>query len=180
LDKKDNNILVPPPSPPIDEHDKIIQYVAPEVVENADENLQLETFEEIKINVNNIPMDVLPEPVNDPIDEIIEDPEVPVLCPEEEASFMGSGIIAFRTWVMQHITYPPVAIENGIFGKVIVQFCVNSKGEIVDISIIRNLDSSVDNEVLRVIRSSPLWTPAKQGGRAVKQRFTIPIIFKLE
>jgi len=78
------------------------------------------------------------------------------------------------------MVYPIKAPELNIFGKVIVQFCGNSKGKIVDIQFVRSRDPLVDNEVLRVLSSSPDWVPAKQGGIPVKTSFTIPVLFQMQ
>lgn len=102
------------------------------------------------------------------------------LMVEESASFQGGDLQSFVKWVQENIKYPEEYAETTILGKVYVQFTVDQKGKIVDIKILRGVDTLLDNEVIRVLKSSPLWTPAKQGGKAVKQTFTIPVVFKLE
>jgi TonB family protein len=97
---------------------------------------------------------------------------------EEPASFQGGDMNDFGNWVQSKIIYPPSAKEAKISGKVTVQFSVNSKGKVGDVRIIRRISKDIDNEVLRVISSSPTWLPAKQGVKAVKQVFVIPIIIK--
>lgn len=93
---------------------------------------------------------------------------------------MGGGVKEFSDWVTKHIQYPVVAAENGIQGKVYVQYAVNSKGEVVDVKVVRSVEASLDAEAVRVIMSSPKWEPAKQRGSKVKQQFTIPISFILK
>ena len=171
---------VPLPPPPPTTIVKQAVYAPPVIVEEAAEEIPFVTNEELKRTIVNIPIDVQIEPVKEEFKEITKDPEETILFPEEQASFMGGNINEFRTWVLNNIIYPPIAIENGIFGKVTVQFCVNSKGEVVDIKFVRSIDPSVDNEVLRVISSAPIWTPARQGGRPVKQLFTLPIVFQMQ
>jgi protein TonB len=169
-----------PPSPPANT-EKTTVYKPPVIVEQANEEAGLmSTLEIIEITVNvpvDEPLEIVKEEKSAGIDE---KPEEPVLFPEEHASFMGGDVNAFRLWIMNNITYPQTAIENRIFGRLLVEFCVNSKGAIVDIRFIRKLDPSIDNEVLRVIQSSPPWNPAKQGGMPVKQRFIIPVIFVMQ
>ena len=99
---------------------------------------------------------------------------------EEHASFLGGDVNSFRDWVIKNIKYPPVAAKNGISGKVFVQFAVNPKGEVVDVKVVRGVESSLDKEAARVVISSPLWEPGKQSGEKVKQQFTIPINFDLQ
>jgi TonB family protein len=68
---------------------------------------------------------------------------------------------------------------KGISGKVYVQYAVNTTGEVVDVKVIRSANPLLDEEAVRVIKSSPKWEPAKQRGKIVKQQFTIPIAFTL-
>jgi TonB family protein len=108
------------------------------------------------------------------------DEEVPFIIVEQQATFQGGDLNAFRDWVQNHLEYPAVAASNGISGKVYVQFAITSKGDVVDIKVLRGVDPSLDNESVRVIKSSPKWTPAQQGGKNVKQQFVIPIQFSLQ
>lgn len=108
------------------------------------------------------------------------DKEVPFMIVEKSATFQGGDLKTFLDWVGSNLKYPDLAKENGISGKVYVQFAVNSKGDVVDIKVLRGVDASLDNEALRVIKTSPKWKPAMQGGKIVKQQFTIPISFKLQ
>ena len=112
-------------------------------------------------------------------EEVVVEEEVPFLIVEEPATFQGGDITKFSEWVQKNIKYPAEYAETTISGKVIAQFSIDAKGKIVDIKILRGLDPLLDNEVIRVLQSSPLWKPAKQSGRAVKQQFTIPVVFKL-
>ncbi len=112
--------------------------------------------------------------------EVVEKEEPVFLTVEEQATFQGGDLQSFVKWVQANIKYPNELAETSISGRVIVQFSVDQKGKVVDIKILRGLDPLLDNEVIRVLNSSPKWSPAKQGGRAVKQTFTIPIVFKLQ
>lgn len=98
---------------------------------------------------------------------------------EEPASFQGGDINTFRIWVQSNISYPDSAVKAGISGKVLVQFAVNSKGKVVDTKILRGVHPILDKEALKAVFSSPAWSPGKQGGRAVKQQFVIPILFQM-
>ncbi len=109
----------------------------------------------------------------------LKHPEPPLTNPQEYASFMDGGILEFARWVQQNVVYPQIAIDNQIQGKVIVSFCVNKRGEVVDIKLVRGIDKSVDQETMRVIATSPLWRAARQGGTPVKQLFVIPVTFVL-
>ncbi|NBC83089.1 MAG: TonB family protein [Bacteroidetes bacterium] len=98
---------------------------------------------------------------------------------EDMPSFKGGDLNDFRTWVQKNMTYPTIAQENGISGRVIVQFAVNSNGEVVDVRVVRGVDPSLDNEAIRAVKSSPKWAPGKQRGKPVKVQFTMPVVFVL-
>lgn len=99
---------------------------------------------------------------------------------EDMPGFQGKGQEGFRTWIAQNLRYPEIAAENGISGKVYVQFAVNSKGQVVDAVVVRGVDPALDKEAVRVVMSSPKWTPGKQRGKPVKVQFTFPINFVLQ
>ena len=98
---------------------------------------------------------------------------------EDMPSFQGQGLEGFRTWIVQNMKYPEIAVENGISGTVFIQFIVNSKGKVVDAVVVRSVDPAIDAEALRVVMSSPAWSPGKQRGKPVKVKSTIPINFVL-
>ena len=85
-----------------------------------------------------------------------------------------------RKYIGQNLRYPEIAAENGISGRVIVQFAVNKVGTVVDAKVVRSVDPALDKEAIRVVMSSPKWTPGKQRGKAVKVLFTFPINFVLQ
>ncbi len=92
----------------------------------------------------------------------------------------GDPAIEFRKYIGQNLEYPEIAAENGISGRVIVQFAVNSRGKVVDAVVVRSVDPALDKEAIRVVMASPPWTPGKQRGKAVKVLFTFPINFVLQ
>ena len=98
---------------------------------------------------------------------------------EEQPSFPG-GDGALMQWLRDNIKYPVIAAENGIEGRVIVQFVVSKTGSISDVRVARSVDPSLDKEAVRVVSSMPNWTPGKQNGSAVNVRFTLPVTFKLQ
>jgi len=178
----DPAIEPPPPSvpPPIDESTiKQAIYVAPEVVENALSEESLITVESLIETFTN---EHVPENIKvvEPIKEIDEPESEPVFFPEEQAVFMNGTLNDFRNWVQSNLVYPRTAIEYEIQGKVYVQFCVNSRGEVVDVLVVRSIDPLLDTESIKVISSSPRWRAAKQGGRPVKQQFVIPVTFLIQ
>ena len=81
----------------------------------------------------------------------------------------------------KNLRYPQIAIDNGVFGKVFVQFVIDQKGNVIDLQVVRSADPLLDNEALRLIKStSGMWTPGKQREQPVKVRYTFPITFRLQ
>ncbi len=98
---------------------------------------------------------------------------------EERPSFPG-GDAALMQWLNSNIKYPVIAAENGIQGRVVVQFVVSKTGAISDAKVLRGVDPSLDREALRVVNSMPNWTPGKQNGTTVNVRYTLPVTFRLQ
>ena len=98
---------------------------------------------------------------------------------EEKASFMGGDEGTFRNWVQERVKYPAIAQENGIQGKVIISFVVNTDGSVSNIEVLRTPDRTLSDEAVRIIKSSPKWTAAKQRNKSVRQKFVIPIDFRI-
>jgi protein TonB len=98
---------------------------------------------------------------------------------EQQPSFPG-GTSEMMSWISNHLKYPAIAAENGIEGKVIVQFVVGKNGAIRDANIVRALNPSCDKEALRVVNAMPRWIPGKQNGKEVSVKFTLPITFRLQ
>lgn len=109
--------------------------------------------------------------------EVVEDDAI-VDVPEQNASFPG-GEEALRKWLAQNLKYPSVLQEQGVQGRVTCKFVVNKDGTIQDITIMRSPDQLFSDEAIRVIKKMPKWTPARQGNRAVRARFILPITFTL-
>jgi protein TonB len=110
-----------------------------------------------------------------------EDPEIePIIdIPQYQAEFPG-GMKALYEYLGNAINYPTIALENGIEGKVHVQFIVEKDGSITDIKVAKGSHKSIDNEALRVVNGMPKWIPGKVGNKTVRVRFTLPVVFKLK
>ncbi len=99
---------------------------------------------------------------------------------EEMPEFDGEGLEKFRDWVQLNVKYPEIAIQNGISGTVYVDFVIDKTGNVTSIKIFRAVDPSLDNEVIRVLKSAPDWTPGKQRGKFVNVKMAIPVKFMLK
>ncbi|MCI6160492.1 MAG: TonB family protein [Prevotellaceae bacterium] len=98
---------------------------------------------------------------------------------EQMPSFPG-GMGALNAWLVQNTVYPVIAAENGVQGKVTVQFVVEKDGSITGVTVVRSVDPSLDKEAARVVKSMPRWQPGKQNGSFVRVKYTVPVTFKLQ
>jgi protein TonB len=95
--------------------------------------------------------------------------------------FRGGDVAMFQ-FISKNLIYPPMAqCYNGdLQGHVICRFIVEKDGSLSNISVIRSLDTTCDNEAVKAIKKMPKWIPGKQNGQIVRVYYTIPILFKLE
>ncbi len=112
--------------------------------------------------------------------EEIDEEEVFYIVEDMPTFNGGDPATEFRKYIAQNLQYPEIAAENGVSGRVIIQFAVNKVGKVVDAKIVRSVDPALDKEAVRVVMSSPKWAPGKQRGKAVKVLFTFPINFVLQ
>jgi protein TonB len=160
----------PPPPPP--EPPQVI-----EVLNIVEDDVELE--DELDIGDMEADQDLEIDLMPIEMDEEEAEEEVFFIV-EDMPKFRGKSYDQFRTYIAENLRYPEIAAENGISGRVFVQFTVNSKGSIVDVVVVRGVDPALDKEAIRVVKTSPTWTPGKQRGRPVNVRFTFPIVFVLQ
>ncbi len=98
---------------------------------------------------------------------------------EEMPKFQGKDIKHFNKWVMSNVKYPKEALKDGISGKVWANFVVAADGTVEDVKIKKGAHKLLADEVLRVVKSSPKWTPGSQKSKAVAVAISIPVHFKL-
>ena len=113
-------------------------------------------------------------------EESVEEEAIPFALVEQKPMSQGGDANAFPKWANQHLAYPDIAKENGIQGRVTLQFTVNTDGSVSGVKVVRGVDPSLDKEAVRVVSSSPKWTPGKQRDRPVKVTYTFPVIFQLK
>ena len=125
--------------------------------------------------------------IPDPVIEKIPPPSTENVQPEnqvfyivEEMPEFPGGEAALRNHIAKSIKYPQSAQENGVQGRVYVQFIVSADGSVRNASIARGVDPVLDQEALRVVRNLPIWIPGKQRGKTVDVSYTVPINFMLQ
>ncbi|MBP3714992.1 MAG: TonB family protein [Phocaeicola sp.] len=162
----------PKQAPPPPEAPKVEEVL--KIVEN-DANVQESTIQATDdtkqaIEVKYTPVEVVEEePEEEQIFQVVE----------EQPEFPG-GQIELMKFLQKNIKYPTISQENGVQGRVIVQFVVNRDGSIVDTQVMRGVDPYLDKEALRVVSAMPKWKPGKQRGKPVRTRFTLPVQFRLQ
>ena len=104
---------------------------------------------------------------------------MPLGAVEVRPSFNGGDANEFSKWVNERLVYPKIAKENGVQGRVTLQFTIDTDGTLCDVKVLRGVDSSLDMEAVRVVSMSPKWKPGMQEGRPVKVTYTYPVIFQL-
>ena len=157
----------PPAAPPIAETLTIVE-------DDADvEETTIATSEETNqaVEIKYVPVAVEEEePEEQTIFEVVEQ------MPE----FPNGGMAGLMQYLSKNIKYPTIAQENGTHGRVTVQFVVNRDGSIVDAKVLRGVDPYLDKEAIRVISSMPKWKPGMQRGKAVRVKYTVPVMFRLQ
>ena len=84
-------------------------------------------------------------------EEVIEEEAIPFQLVEDKPSFMGGDANTFSKWVNERLVYPEIAKENGVQGRVTLQFTVNTDGSVSNVKVLRGVDSSLDKEAVRVV-----------------------------
>lgn len=131
------------------------------------------------------------EAITGPTGPVVSVPVGPVMAAEEgdegevfqvveQMPEFPGGMDKLMEYLSNNIKYPSIAQENNIQGRVVVEFVVNKDGSIVEPKVMRSVDTSLDNEAMRVIKSMPKWNPGKQRGKAVRVRYTVPVLFRLQ
>jgi len=97
----------------------------------------------------------------------------------EEMPLFPGGEKALLDFIYSNIQYPEKAKQENIQGRVILRFCINYKGGVEQVTVIKGVDPSLDNEAVRVIKMLPQWQPGKQGGKPVNVWYSVPVTFQL-
>lgn len=161
----------PPSAPKMPVLSDQIDIVDDEIV--VDDNMFLNLEDDVNMGVE------IMDYVENVEEEVIEEEAIPFQLVEEKPSFMGGDANAFSKWVNERLVYPEIAKENGVSGRVTLQFTVETDGRVTNVKVLRGVDASLDKEAVRVVSMSPKWTPGKQRDRAVKVTYTFPVIFQL-
>jgi protein TonB len=160
-----------PPPPP-----SVSMPVLSDQIEIVEDEIQVDDFfsiEDTKVEFE------IRDYVEEVKEEEIEEETIDFVRVEEKPRFNNGDANTFSRWVAEHLVYPEIAKENGVQGRVMLQFTVKTDGSVSDVKVLRGVDPSLDKEAVRVVSMSPKWTPGKQRDRKVKVTYTFPVIFQL-
>jgi TonB family protein len=118
---------------------------------------------------------IVPKPATRPAEE-----EIFYIVEEMPRFNNGDAATEFRKYIVENLQYPQEEAAMGIGGRIIVQFRVSSDGSVKDAIVVKGVSPGLDKEALRVVESSPAWTPGKQRGQAVNVLFTFPVNFIIQ
>ena len=107
---------------------------------------------------------------------------VPYYDCDYKPTFLGSNdpVVFLKKWVYVYLRYPQQAANNGIQGRVLVDFIIDEKGKVTNVTVAKGVDPLLDDEAVRVISASPDWKPARVNGEKVKCEMSLYVDFKLE
>jgi protein TonB len=137
------------------------------------------TADEAQIEIRDEEVVEYVEEIREEVQEVDEPEPEPFVVVEEMPMFPG-GDPALQLYIAEHTQYPEVAKENNIQGRVIVRFCVTSKGTVNQVSVLKGVDPELDKEAIRVVGTLPPFKPGKQGGKPVPVWYMVPITFTLK
>ena len=155
------------PKPTVVEVIEIVDDKTPDI--NSVLEINSEATAETKIDIGSM--------VKEEVDVV--DPIFIVGTLDENPEFPG-GMVGLLKYLTSSVKYPTFAQEQGIQGTVYLSFIINKDGKVVDVKVIRGVDSSLDKEALRVVNSLPNWKPGRQNGRPVRVSYQVPMKFYLQ
>ena len=97
---------------------------------------------------------------------------------EKFPEFPG-GDDSLYTFIQNNLKYPKDAYLHKIEGLVVVEFVIDTAGNVSDIKILKGINNELDKEATRVVGLMNKWRPAEQNGEKVKVSLSLPISFEI-
>ena len=111
--------------------------------------------------------------------KVEEEQPMSIAMVEQKPMFPG-GEAAMYKFLSDNIVYPPAAAEEGVQGRVVVEFVVAKDGSIQNVHVVRTRHPALDKEAVRVVKAMPKWVPGRNNGQPVKVTYTLPVTFRLQ
>lgn len=179
----DENEPPPPPPPPPPPTIETVKFTPPVVVDREIVEEEQPPPQEVlsETNVGVVTQEGDENATELPPEPVIADPdEGKIFTYVEEMPTFPGGETAMYEYIQKNIKYPPLARENGITGRVYINFLVDKEGRISNVKLLRGIGYGCDEEALRVIKAMPAWKPGKQNGRPVQVSYNMPVNFTLK
>lgn len=116
----------------------------------------------------------------DSIDSVTVAKDPPLIVADVSPRFQGGHVEEFVNWAMKQIIYPQFSVDNGIEGVVVISFIIEKDGTLTDVGIVDSPSDTLSQEVVRVVKLSPVWTPGMNDGKSVRMTLNVPINFELK
>ena len=177
IDDEDDMVAIPLDTPPPAPEAPALPMLSDELqIVDDDVTVDLD-FQ--SLDDTDVPVDIQEYVRQEVVEEDVEDDPIPFVTVEQKPTFNGGDANGFAKWVNSKLVYPEIAKDNGIEGRVTLQFTIGKDGRLVDVKVLSAPDESLAQEAVRVVSSSPKWEPGRQRDRAVKVSYTFPVIYRL-
>ncbi len=178
----------PPPPPPVRPTIKFVEMIAKKDEEVAEQEItKQEEIKETQISTETKEGDkdakeiIVEKPGAGPAPEPEAPKEPEIFDRAEVMPVYPGGVPELMKFLQKNIRYPSLARENGLEGKVIVKFYIDTDGTVREPSVLKDgVGGGCGDEAIRVVKSMPKWTPGSQRGKSVKVYYTLPVTFKLQ
>ncbi len=167
-----------PPEPEVEEIENEVTEQLEQTLNVVENDVKTEgTIESSEGNMNDTIIPVAPQINNNDDEE--EGDKIIYTKVDKKAQYPG-GKAALNAYLKKNLSYPQIAIDNGIQGNVMVKFVVSNKGKVKDVIVSRSVDPVLDQEAIRVVSEMPDWIPAEQRNKPCNSYYTLPVNFRLK
>ena len=177
IDDEDDIIAIPLDTPPPAPQAPVLPMLSDDLV--IVDNDVIVDLDFQSLDDTDIPVDIQEYARQEVVEEDVEDDPIPFVSVEQKPTFNGGDANGFAKWVNSKLVYPEVAKDNGIEGRVTLQFTIGKDGCLMDVKVLSSPDESLAQEAVRVVSSSPKWEPGRQRDRTVKVSYTFPVVYRL-
>ena len=177
IDNEDDILAIPLDTPPPAPQAPALPMLSDEleiVEDDITVDLDFQSLDDM-----DVPVDIQEYVRQEVVEEDVEEETLPFVTVEQKPTFNGGDANDFAKWVNNRLVYPEIAKDNGVEGRVVLQFTIGKDGRLQDVKVLNSPDESLAREAVRVVSSSPKWEPGRQRDRAVKVSYTFPVIYRL-
>ena len=177
IDDEDDILAIPLDTPPPAPEAPSLPMLSDEL-EIVDDDVTVD-LDFQSLDDTDVPVDIQEYVRQEVIEDDVEEEALPFVTVEQKPTFNGGDANDFAKWVNSRLVYPEKAKENGVEGRVVLQFTIGKDGRLQDVKVLNTPDETLAQEAVRVVSSSPKWEPGRQRDRAVKVSYTFPVIYRL-